>query len=293
MSFEPFETLQEGEGNDNPGHPLVSVCVPTFQHRYYISDCLDSILAQKTDFRFEILVGEDCSTDGTREICINYAKKFPEQIRLFLRKEEEKIIMFGRRSGRLNHLGLYENAKGKYVCFCDGDDFWCDPLKLQKQVTIMEKNPELSICVTNTRIEGGGQQFSVELSESSRLFNSKQLHNKFYMGHVSSWMVRNRMKKILQNQIVKKPIHLDKVLFQFYKLEGSLFYLSDVTSVYRFNPSGIYLSKSERENHKAQYKNGWFLFWYLHKDPTLFLRHTIYSLRRGFNIFVLKRFIKK
>jgi glycosyltransferase involved in cell wall biosynthesis len=275
-----------------PDQPLVSICVPTFQHSAYIKNCLESIVAQETNFPFEILVGEDCSTDGTREICIEYAERFPDRIRLFLRRDEEKMILLGKKTGRSNHLKLYESARGKYICFCDGDDYWCDTQKLQKQVRIMESNATIMLCTTNTRIEGSISGFPIGLPETDVLFDPKELRNKFYLGHISSWMVRNHMKEILANPIVRMPVYLDLVFFLFYRLKGKVYYLSDITSVYNFNPNGIYRGNSEKENHKALYRKHWLLFRYLHRDPILFLRAIFYTLRRGVDIFLL-RGIKK
>lgn len=266
--------------------PLVSICVPTFQHAPFIATCLDSILMQETDFRYEILIGEDDSKDGTREICIRYAEEYPDKIRLFLRKEEDKIFMFGRKAGRLNHLGLYGSARGEFVCICDGDDLWIDPQKLQKQVKVMRDFPEASFCITNTKIEDGNVDFPPGIPDKFTVFSPAQLIKIQYLGHISSWMVRNRMSELLKNQIVKKPIPLDMVLFTFYKLKGLTVFLPEVTSVYRKNPSGVFRSQSSKKNHKAHYRNNWYLFFYLHQDPIQLIRSTAYSLKRGFYIFI-------
>lgn len=270
----------------NSVHPLVSICVPTFQHAPFIATCLDSILMQETDFSYEILIGEDDSKDGTREICMRYAEEYPDKIRLFLRREEDKIFMFGRKAGRLNHLGLYGSARGEFVCICDGDDLWTDPEKLQKQVKVMRDFPEASLCITNTKIEDGNVDFPPGLPEKFTVFLPAQLRKTQYLGHISSWMVRNRMSELLKNQIVKKPVPLDMVLFTFYKLKGLTVFLPEVTSVYRKNPLGIYRSQTSKKNHKAHYRNNWYLFYYLHQDPVHFLRTTGYSLKRGFHIFI-------
>lgn len=269
--------------------PLVSVCVPAFQHVSYIKDCLDSILAQETDFPYEILIGEDDSTDGTREICIDYAAKNPDRIRLFLRDEKEKLIIRGKKTGRVNHLKLYESAVGKFICFCDGDDYWCDTQKLMKQVRVMESNPDVILCITNTKVEGSPSGFPIGLPEKDKLFDLKELNNRFYLGHISSWMVRNHMEEILANPIVRKPVHLDMILFLFYRMKGRVYYLSDITSVYNLNPNGIYQGKTEKQNHKALYRKNWYLFKYLHKDPILYFRASIHTLKRGIDIFLLKK----
>jgi glycosyltransferase involved in cell wall biosynthesis len=127
-------------------NPVVSVCVQTYNHKDYIGQCLDGILMQKTTFPFEIVLGEDQSNDGTREVCLEYAEKFPNKIRLFLRKREDVIFKNGRPTGRFNLIQNLKAAHGKYIALCEGDDYWIDPLKLQKQVDILDNNPEYVVC---------------------------------------------------------------------------------------------------------------------------------------------------
>src|SRR3954451_21269603 len=126
--------------------PLVSVCIITYNHKDYISQCLDSILMQQTNFPFEIIVGEDESSDGTREICKKFAENYPHKIRLFLRSRKDVIYYNGSATGRYNFVENLKAARGKYVAICEGDDHWIDPLKLQKQFDFMEKNKEFTHC---------------------------------------------------------------------------------------------------------------------------------------------------
>jgi glycosyltransferase involved in cell wall biosynthesis len=266
----------------NQATPLVSVCVPTFNHAKFIRSCLESILIQETDFPFEILIGEDDSADGTRAICLELAQNHQDKIRLFLRKKEDKIFLFGRKSGRGNHLGLYGASRGKYVCICDGDDLWTDPLKLQKQVDAMEKYPSASMCITNTYLEMNPGQNPPGVPDQFKVFNRKSINKVFYMGHISSWMLRNEMSELLSNEIVKKPIPLDKVIFSFYKKKGDIVYLPEITTTYRYNPNGIYLSQPKKKNHRALFRHNWYLFRFIHKDPLLWLRSVIYNLKRYF-----------
>ncbi len=130
---------------------MVSVCVQTYQHEAYIGECIEGILKQKTDFPIEIIIGEDASSDGTREVCQSYAAQHPDLIRLFLRKREDVIHIAGRPTGRYNFMENLKAAKGKYIAICEGDDFWTDPEKLQKQVDYMESNPQCSYCYHHWR----------------------------------------------------------------------------------------------------------------------------------------------
>jgi glycosyltransferase involved in cell wall biosynthesis len=266
----------------NQVNPLVSVCVPTFNHAEFISSCIESIIIQETDFPFEILIGEDDSTDGTREICLELAQTRQDKIRLFLRKKEDKIVLFGRKSGRGDHLGLYGSSRGKYICICDGDDLWNDPLKLQKQVDAMEKYTSASMCITNSNLEMNPWQNPPGVPDYFKVFSRKSLSKIFYMGHISNWMIRNEMSELLSNEIVKKPIPLDKVVFSFYKEKGDIVYLPDITTTYRYNPNGVYLSQPKKKNQRALLRHNWYLLRFIHKDPLLWLRAVFYILRRYF-----------
>lgn len=134
--------------NQAPSHPKVSVCVQTYQHAAYIAQCIESILMQKTDFDIEILIGEDDSSDGTREICEQYAYSWPDKIRLFLHSRENNIPLNGHPSGRFNFVYNLAQARGDYIAFCEGDDYWNDKYKLQKQVDAFEAEKELGIVYT-------------------------------------------------------------------------------------------------------------------------------------------------
>lgn len=125
--------------------PLVSISVKTYQHVDFISDCIDGILMQETNFNYEILLGEDDSDDGTREICIEYAKRYPDKIRLFLHHRSNVIYINGSPTGRFNSIYNYIKARGKYIALCEGDDCWTNPYKLQKQIDFLERNDDFAM----------------------------------------------------------------------------------------------------------------------------------------------------
>lgn len=126
--------------------PIVTVCVQTYQHGKYIKECLDGLIKQRTIFPFEIIIGEDGSDDGTREICKEYTALYPDLIKLLLRNREDVIYINNRPTGRYNFIKTLEAAKGKYIALCEGDDYWVDPFKLQKQFDFMESHTECSFC---------------------------------------------------------------------------------------------------------------------------------------------------
>jgi len=126
--------------------PLVSVCCITYNHVSYISEAIDSFLMQETNFPFEILVYDDASTDGTEQIVLEYVEKYPGIIRAVIQTENQyskvglKIANF-----------LFSKAKGSYIALCEGDDYWTDRAKLQKQVQFLEDYPEYVITYTNSQ----------------------------------------------------------------------------------------------------------------------------------------------
>lgn len=110
----------------------------TYNHEKFIAEAIDGVIMQKTDFPFELVIGEDCSTDNTRAICIEYQKKYPDIIKLRLNETNEGMM--------LNWINNISCGQGKYIALCDGDDYWTDPCKLQKQFDFMEANPDFALC---------------------------------------------------------------------------------------------------------------------------------------------------
>src|SRR4030042_2119234 len=118
--------------------PLVSVHIITYNQAPYISDALDGARRQETDFGVEILVGEDCSTDGTRDIVLDYQRRHRERIRVITSEHNVGTHANSRRAA--------EASRGKYLALCEGDDYWTDPHKLPKQGDFLESHPEHSLC---------------------------------------------------------------------------------------------------------------------------------------------------
>lgn len=124
--------------------PLLTVLLATYNHEKYISRAIDSILMQETDFFFDVLIGEECSTDSTRDIINSYASKYPNKISIIERKQNVGM--------HENLNSLVQNCKDKYVARLEGDDYWTDNKKLQKQVDFLELNPDFVCCAHNTHI---------------------------------------------------------------------------------------------------------------------------------------------
>lgn len=126
--------------------PKVSILCNTYNHEAYITQCLDGFLAQTTTFEVEILIHDDASTDHTPQILQDYAQRYPDRFKLWLQRENQ----FSQGVGIID-LNL-SRATGEYIAVCDGDDYWCDPLKLQRQVDYLDAHPECSLTVHAHRV---------------------------------------------------------------------------------------------------------------------------------------------
>lgn len=126
-------------------NPLLSVVLVTYNQEKYIRSALDGAVKQQCSFPFEILIGEDCSTDGTRSICQEFADSYPDIVRLLPSTSHNLGL-------NENFLRTYRESKGKYIAYLEGDDFWIDTQKLQKQVDILELQPEVVLVHTNCKL---------------------------------------------------------------------------------------------------------------------------------------------
>lgn len=166
----------------------VSVLVLTYNHEKYIRQALESVLAQNVDFRYEILVGDDASTDGTVHILREYEKKYPEIIRLFLSEQNQGTTK--------NAYRLFQQARGRYLASCEGDDYWTCPEKLQTQVVFLESNPNYIGCSHPVEcVNEAGEQIR---NKKLRWVSRKTVYSLdddfkgiFLPGHSSSLLRRN------------------------------------------------------------------------------------------------------
>ncbi|KAA6338333.1 putative glycosyltransferase EpsE [termite gut metagenome] len=131
----------------NKNEIIVSICCITYNHEPYIRQCLEGFMTQKTSFLFEVLIHDDASTDGTADIIHEYESKYPDIIKPIYQKENQYS-----KGVRISWVFNFPRAKGKYIALCEGDDYWIDPLKLQKQVDFLENNPEYGMVYSLAKI---------------------------------------------------------------------------------------------------------------------------------------------
>ncbi len=250
MNLEEFKNkYQKAEvgyfPNTVKASPMVSVCVQAYQHAPYIAKCLDGILMQQTSFPIEILLGEDGSADGTREICTQYAEKHPDKIRLFLHTRENNIAINNKPSGRFNFLHNLLSVKGRYFAVCEGDDYWTDPLKLQKQFDFLEKNSDYSGAYTNfdkCDIQGNIIEQGVLDNTQPPYFDAINV-----LGHHSSQTLTVFYKYIpsvisdLTSDVFMRFINLDRIISVLMAQQGKIKFMDFNSGVYRWG-SGLHSS---------------------------------------------------
>lgn len=164
-------------------HPVVSVNMITYNHEPYIRQAIEGVMMQKTDFEFELVIGEDCSTDKTREICFEYQKRYPDKIRVLWC--DHNLYCNPHPAG-----GNYErntaHCRGEFIALCEGDDYWIDPLKLQKQVAIMRQYPNVSLCIASGRILQNGNDIGEKWNSTgvfpAGAFTAKEFVLKYLWG---------------------------------------------------------------------------------------------------------------
>ena len=272
--------------------PLVSVCIQTYQHAPYIRECLDSVIAQETEFPFEIILGEDESTDGTREICVEYAEKYPAIIRLFLRSEKDRIYIDGEKTGRFNFIENLKAARGRYIATLDGDDYWIQPYKLQKQFERMEKEPGCALGFHKTIERKGavpGEMADDDPFEGEKVFSIEEIMStvgKLTL-HTSNVMFRREYLETIPGWFYTVPF-LDVPLFTYVGSFGKVAFLPETLSVYRIHERGMWLARKEPRNYIKQWK----LFTILCRHFEGSLLKVLHERRKGVGIDLIQFYRK-
>lgn len=223
--------------------PLVSVCCITYNHAQFIRKCLDGFLMQQTDFPIEILIHDDCSTDGTTEIIREYEAKYPNLI--FPLYEEENQYQQGK-AGEIDFYN-YRRARGKYIAYCEGDDYWIDPLKLQKQVDFLESHKDYDLVHTHRRIEMRGKFYDTPIisyiETKETLLQTCSIATCTVMFGAK---IFNSIKDEYQSLVTRNKLPMsDYPLWLLIAEKSKIGYLPDATANYRMLPESASHSKSK------------------------------------------------
>ena len=228
------------------GQPLVAIRCITYNHEPYIRDALEGFVMQRTDFPVVAIVHDDASTDGTAAIIREYAEKYPDLILPIYESENQ----YSKRDGSLNRImnAACEATGARYIAMCEGDDYWTDPLKLQKQVDFLESHPDYSMCFHN----------AIEHWEDGKitdhLFAELERRDYDYKELGSGWRVPTASaiirKEIFDSELYKKAVGCKDfiygdILIWLTAIEyGKVYCIGETMSVYRRHIGGATFVKS-------------------------------------------------
>lgn len=261
--------------------PKVSVCCLSYNHEKYIRQCLDSIVMQQTTFPFEVLVHDDASKDNSQQIILEYAEKYPNIIKPILQKENQ----FSKGKGILGPF-LCPKCTGKYVAFCECDDYWTDPLKLQKQVDFLETHNEYIFCCHRFTIFEENyniyrKEYAYDLyKQGEDLEITEEIFLKVWVTQMLTTIIRT---DVFLNtiQLVCDTYHTSRDVYMFYELlqQGKGVSLNQDMGIYRWNDGGIFRGA----NNVTRYLSGvnvYTAIYKQHPNDILLLPKIIYNYNR-------------
>lgn len=221
--------------------PDISIAMLAYNHEKFIVDAIESILMQKTSYTYKIIIAEDCSTDGTRKIILEYQKKYPDKFKLILQNENV--------GASKNNLNLLTNLEGKYIAALEGDDYWTDPNKLQKQVDFLEANEDYVIHSGNARI------LSNDSSNASMVLKTTS-DSVFEIDHFYKNNNIITCTVLFRNQTIDFPDFFNKIIFGdwflyvilMFKTKQKVYLSSELFSVYRVHSGGVMSNLSKEKN---------------------------------------------
>ncbi len=220
--------------------PLLSVCLITYNHANYIKSAIDGVLKQKVNFDWELIIADDNSTDGTREIILEYKKQHPDFIRLIL---QEKNI-----GAAQNWLDLISAPHSKYIAYFEGDDYWIDKYKLQKQVDFLEANPEYAMVCTDydvlyqadNRIEKDYLKNNFGYTQEKDIELEYYINKRKYIRTLTACFRRDQYDKYVKDideNIRHNKAAGDLPIWLYFLATSKVKYIPDSTAVYRVSPN--------------------------------------------------------
>ena len=230
---------------------MVTIRCLAYNHEPYIRQCLDGFVMQKTNFRFEAIVHDDASTDGTADIIREYAEKYPDIIKPIFETENQ----YSKRDGSIRRI-MDEHTHGKYVAMCEGDDYWIDPLKLQKQFDFMEQHNDCSLCFhAYEKLNNDGSRKIIKRYNSSLACCPKMdiINKPGSIMATNSMFYRMKLLTDYPQWARTAPVG-DAPLALVLTTRGNVSYINEVMGCYRSNSIGSWTSKmssdfSKRKKH--------------------------------------------
>lgn len=213
--------------------PMVSVVCATYNQEAYIRQCLEGIMMQKTSFSFEVLINDDASTDNTASIIKEFEIKYPKHIKPIYQKENQYS-----KGIKIDPNYNIPRTQGKYIAMCEGDDYWIDELKLQKQFDFMENHPECTMCFHNAEIENNLKDKTIShIQIEDREYFSNELFSNWIVPTASMFFRKDFLDfKILTN---KNILNGDLIYILLAAEKGKVYGLSEKMSTYRMHEEGV------------------------------------------------------
>ena len=221
--------------------PLVSVCMITFNHEKYVRQAIEGVIMQQCSFPFELVIGEDCSTDSTREICEQFVKQYENIIRLL--PSERNLGMMP------NFIRTLQACTCKYIALCEGDDYWTDPYKLQKQVDFLEKNSTFSGVFHNVLIKNENSDHNLI---STAIQEGIYTQHDIYVNNVVPTLSLVFRNKITFPQWLGKVSLGDWYLHILNTNKGPYYCINEIMGVYRKTTSGAFSGLDKLAKAKAR-----------------------------------------
>jgi len=214
--------------------PLVSIVCDSFNHAPYIKKCIEGFIIQKTSFLYEVLIHDDASTDGSAEIIRQYESRYPKIIKAIYQHENQYA-----KGIRIWPNYQFPRVKGKFIALCEGDDYWTDPLKLQKQVDFLEKNPEFSMCFHNSLVvyENSRKKPHLFTSIDKKEYDIQDIIQKNWFISTQSIVFRTELYDKCEwvNYVAGGDIALQYIL----ATKGKIGAINEVMAVYRKHNAGL------------------------------------------------------
>ena len=266
-------------------NPICTVLMVSYNHSKYIRKALESVLAQKTEYNFIIKVFDDCSTDGTQEIIKEYCEKYPNLIQAYF--PEHNL------GAQANILRAYKSVDTKYLAVLECDDYWCNENKLQLQIKALEENPECSFSAHNTRFENEDDIYRKKENHKCMVTNKKikkiniitlkdlEKLKYNYMNHVSSRVIRTKCITDIENMENVENFLYDNCQFYYLMLQGPMYYINKVMSVYNINTSSTFSGAQINKKIRIHIDN----LWQLNKDTNYVIEDLIYRQLLQFNAY--------
>lgn len=229
---------------------IVTIRCMVYNHEPYIRKCLEGFVMQKTNFRFEAIVHDDASIDGSVAIIHEFAEKYPDIIKPIYEKENQ----YSKHDGSLRRI-MDENTHGKYIALCEGDDYWIDPDKLQKQVDFLEANPDYTMCWTDAYQDTNGVKKAYNrYSEDCQSLLEDIIECGGDFIATCSIVVRKYVMIDMPKE-AKDYFCGDYPLQMWAAYVGKAFYMKDQTCVYRFMSVGSWSDRFSKETSEQRFKH--------------------------------------